>query len=72
MNVLAKTKKYFLGPIKGEDRKWARHPKFQAFLSCWNTLLASITEQAYDKLLKEMRVQFPLQAMSYYKGTWLL
>ncbi|KAG4428671.1 hypothetical protein IFR05_015846 [Cadophora sp. M221] len=72
MNVLAKTKKYFPGPIKGEDGRWARHPKFQAFLSCWNTLLASTTEQAYEELLEEMRVQFPLQAMSYCEGTWLL
>ena len=72
MNVLAKTKKYFPGPIKGDDGTWTRHPTFQAFLNCWNTLLASATEQAFDELLDEMRIRFPLQAMSYCEGTWLL
>lgn len=32
MNVLAKTKKYFPGPIKTDDGKIKRHPLFQAFL----------------------------------------
>ena len=41
MNVLAKTKKFFPGPIKGDDGKVTRHPTFQAFLDCWNKLLAS-------------------------------
>jgi len=32
INVLAKTKKYFPRPIKGDDRKVRRHPSFQTFL----------------------------------------
>ena len=71
MNVLAKTKKYFPGPIKDTDGKVKRHPLFEAFLSCWNTLLPSSTEQAYDDLLKEMRAKYPVLAMSYREGTWL-
>jgi hypothetical protein len=56
MNVLAKTKRYFPGPIKNENRRWNRHPFFQSFLACWNRLLASSTEQTYNDLLKEIRV----------------
>lgn len=72
MNVLAKTKKYFPGPIKGTDGIWTRHPRFQAFLCSWNSLLASTTKQAFDDQLEEMRVRYPLQAMSYCESTWLL
>ena len=71
MNVLAKTKRHFLGLIKDADSKVKRHPLFQAFLSCWNTLLASSTEQAYNDLLKEMKAKYPAAAMSYCEGTWL-
>ena len=71
MNVLAKTKKFFPGPIKDLDGNVKRHPLFQSFLSSWNILLASITQQAFDDKLEEMRLTFPVQAMSYYEGTWL-
>ena len=68
MNVLTKTKKHFLGPIKDENRVVKRHPSFQAFLDYWNTLLASTEEQAYNDLLEEMRLKYPA-AMSYYEST---
>lgn len=71
MNVLAKTKKFFPGPVKDQEGKVVRHPQFQAFLSCWNTLLASSTEQAYNQLLEKMRADFPSGALSYIEGTWL-
>ena len=51
MNVLAKTKKYFPGPIKGPNGIWTRHPRFQAFLGSWNILLSSTTEEAFDATL---------------------
>ena len=71
MNVLAKTKKFFLPPIKDSDGKVKRHPKFQEFLSWWNVLLASTTEKSYNDQLIEMRRKFPAQAMSYVEATWL-
>jgi hypothetical protein len=70
--VLAKTKKYFPGPVKDKEGNWTLYPTFQAFLSCWNTLLASTTEQTYNKLLEGMYVKFPSQAVDYCKSTWLL
>ena len=72
MNVLAKTKRYFPGPIKDSDGSYSRHPSFQAFIECWNRLLASSTEHSYNDLLDEMRGKFPLEAMSYCELTWLL
>ena len=71
MNVLAKTKKHFLRPIKDENGVVKRHPSFQVFLNYWNTLLASTEEQAYDDLLEEMRLKYPAATMSYCKSTWL-
>ncbi|CZS92386.1 uncharacterized protein RAG0_02810 [Rhynchosporium agropyri] len=59
MNILAKTKKYFPGPIKSLTGNWERYPTFQAFLSSWNILLASTTEEAFDTTLLEFRSQFP-------------
>jgi hypothetical protein len=32
MNILAKTKRYFPGPIKGKDSIWVWHPQFKDFL----------------------------------------
>ena len=71
-NVLAKTKKYFPGPIKDKSGKVQRHPTFQAFLTDWVILLQSETESIYDERLAEMRLKHPKPAMSYYEGTWLL
>ena len=71
MNVLAKTKKFFPSLVKDQEGKVVRHPQFQAFLSCWNTLLASSTEQAYNQLLEKIRADFPSGALSYIEGTWL-
>ena len=71
MNVLAKTKKFFPGPIKDSDGRVKRHPLFQSFLCCWNTLLGSTNEQAFDDKLEEMRLKYSAQAMSYCEGTWL-
>ena len=72
MNVLAKTKRFFPAPIKGDDGIYRRHPDFQSFLDCWNRLLASTTEQAYDELLTEMWAKYPSDAMKYCSNTWLL
>ncbi|CZT47497.1 uncharacterized protein RSE6_08066 [Rhynchosporium secalis] len=67
-----KTKKYFPGPIKSLTGNWERHPTFQAFLSSWNILLASTTEEAFDANLLEFRSQFSAGATSYCESTWLL
>ena len=72
MNVLAKTKKYFPGPIKGSTGRLERHPSFQAFLGDWNTLLSSTTEESFDDRLEKMRKDHPPRALSYCSGTWLL
>ena len=72
INVLAKTKKYFSGPIKDTNRVIKRHPFFfREFLGCWNALLASTEEQSYNDLLQEIKAKYPAQAMSYYESTWL-
>ena len=72
INVLAKTKKHFPGPIKDANGTVKRHPFFQAFLVCWNTLLASTEEQTYNDLLQDMRSKYPAEAMTYCESTWLL
>ena len=71
MNVLAKTKKYFLGLIKGDNRKVERHSFFQSFLKDWNTLLSSSDESLYNDLLKIIIAKYPSAAISYCTGTWL-
>ena len=71
MNVLAKTKKYFPGPITDEFRKAKRHPFFQSFLSDWNTLLSSGNESSYDVLLEIIEQKYPQLAISYCTRTWL-
>jgi hypothetical protein len=72
MNVLAKSKKHFPGPIKDNAGKVERHPSFKAFLGDWNTLLFSGTESLYNERLEKMRKDYPAAAMSYCEGTWLL
>ena len=69
INVLAKTKKFFPSPIKDENSKVTRHPKFKAFLDSWNTLLGSLDEQSYESKLLEMKFTFPPLAISYIEGT---
>jgi hypothetical protein len=71
MNMLAKTKRWFPGPIKTSG-KTVRHPQFQDFLSSWNTLLASPTEELYNKKLVEMRAKYPTGAIEYCTKTWLI
>lgn len=71
MNVLAKTKKHFLGPIKVND-VWQRHPSFQTFLGEWNTLLSSVDIASYDTHLQSMRSKHPRPAMAYVESTWLI
>jgi hypothetical protein len=68
---LAKTKKYFLPPIKDANGQVRRHPSFQAFLSDWNTLLANRDEASYNVLLEEIRQKHSTGAISYCEGTWL-
>jgi len=72
MNILAKTKRFFPGPIKSPTGKVDRHPSFKAFLDDWNTLLSSGTEKSYDDQLEKMQKAHPAGAMSYCVGTWLL
>jgi hypothetical protein len=52
--------------------KVRRHRIFQAFLDCWDRLLASTTEQVYNDLLEEIWQEYPAWAMSYCEGIWLL
>jgi hypothetical protein len=72
MNVLLKTKKWFLGPVKGDDGVYRRHPKFQAFLKDWNDLLLSTDEELYSTALERMRASYSRQAMNYVETTWLI
>jgi hypothetical protein len=58
INVLAKTKKFFSGPIKDSDGRVKRYPLFQLFLCCWNTLLGSTNKQAFDDKLEEIRLKY--------------
>jgi hypothetical protein len=71
MNVLAKTKKFFPGPVKVGD-KVVRHPQFQEFLSSWNVLLASPTVSIYNERLAEMQAKYPTSAVKYCTDTWLI
>jgi hypothetical protein len=59
MNVLAKPKRFFPGLVKGDNGKVRRHRFFQAFLDCWDRLLASTTEQAYNDWLEEIWQEYP-------------
>jgi hypothetical protein len=72
MNVLAKTKRFFPGPIKHTDRAYQRHPDFQGFLSDWNSLLASTTKESFEESLADMGRRHPHGAMTYVENTWLL
>ena len=72
MNVLAKTKKHFPGPVKQANGTYCRHPSFQSFLTDWNALLSCTTLSLYNELLQKMRQNHPPLAMSYCEGTWLL
>jgi hypothetical protein len=69
MNVLAKTKKYFLAPIKSLIGKVERYLSFQSFLGDWNTLLLSGTEESYNKRLEKMEKNHLAGAISYCKST---
>jgi hypothetical protein len=71
MNVLAKTKRFFPGPVKVGD-KVVRHPRFQEFLSSWNVLLASPTVSIYNQRLAEMQAKYPTGAVKYCTDTWLI
>ena len=71
INVLAKTKKHFLGLVKSDDKKMKRHPLFKVFLKDWNTLLFSRTKASYNDLLKEITTKHTFLIMSYCEGTWL-
>jgi MULE transposase domain len=71
MNVLAKTKKFFPGPVKVGDRV-VRHPQFQDFLRSWNMLLDSPTESIYNQRLAEMQANQPTGAVKYCTDTWLI
>ena len=70
MNVLAKTKKFFPGPIKGEDGITRRHPKFKEFIADWISLLNSSTISEYTKNLDHFR-RHPRGAVDYVEGAWL-
>jgi transposase-like protein len=47
MNVLAKTKRFFPGPVTVGDEV-ERHPEFQASLRGWNMLIDSPTLSIYN------------------------
>jgi hypothetical protein len=49
INVLAKTKKFFPGPVKVRGRVIC-HPQFQAFLRSWNILLDSPMQSSIEQI----------------------
>jgi hypothetical protein len=71
MNVLAKTREFFPAPTRVEGRI-IRRPRFQDFLSSWNSLLASSTEDLYTRQLVAMYAKYPTNAMNYCTDTWLI
>jgi hypothetical protein len=71
MNILAKTKKYFPGPIKGKDGTWRRHPKFKEFLQACVDLFNSESEAIYAENLEKLQ-RFNQGAVNYVVNTWLL
>jgi MULE transposase domain len=71
MNILAKTKQFFPAPTR-QNGSYSHHPSFQAFLSDWNTLLNSPTEQEYTRKLQAMRNIHPARAIRYITDTWLI
>jgi hypothetical protein len=72
MNVLAKTKKFFPKPVRGNDGVYRRHQKFKDFLMDWNALLLTTSKTAYDNTLKKMEAVYDKGAMSYVTSTWLI
>ena len=70
MNVLAKTKKFFPAPIKGDDGITRRHPKFKEFIVDWISLLNSGTINEYQKNLDHLR-RHARGAVDYVEGAWL-
>ena len=71
INVLAKTRQFFPAPSRVGGRI-IRHPRFQDFLSSWNSLLASSTEDLYRRQLVAMHAKYPTNAMKYCTDTWLI
>jgi hypothetical protein len=72
MNVLAKTKKFFPKPVRGNDGVYRRHQKFKDFLMDWNALLLSTSKTTYDNALKKIEAVYDKGAMSYVTSTWLI
>jgi hypothetical protein len=68
MNVLAKTKRFFLA-LTRVNGKLVRYPRFQEFLQAWNTFLASSSEEAYNRQLATMQTTYPAEVMKYYTNT---
>jgi hypothetical protein len=71
MNVLAKTKKFFLGLVK-VGGKVTRHPEFQAFLRSWNMLLDSPTMSIYNQRLADFKANYHTGVVKYCTDTWLI
>jgi hypothetical protein len=71
MNVLAKTKRFFPGPVKVGD-KVQRHPEFQVFLRSWNMLIDSPTMSIYNQRLADFKAKYPTSAVKYCTDTWLI
>jgi hypothetical protein len=71
MNVLAKAKKFFPGPVK-VGGKVTRHPEFQAFLRSWNILLDSPPMSIYNQRLADFKANYPTGAVKYCTDTWLI
>jgi hypothetical protein len=69
-NVLAKYKKFFPGPIKDNNGIIQRHPRFQAFIRDWITLLNSSSKSDYISNLIRIRT-YPRGAVDYVEGIWL-
>ena len=72
MNVLAKARRHFPAATK-HGSEYRRHPTFKAFLKEWNALLASVTEDDFNKNLAKFRTpgRHPDAAVDYAVATWI-
>lgn len=72
MNVLAKARRHFPAATK-HGSQYRRHPTFKAFLKEWNALLASVTEDDFNKNLAKFRTpgRHPDAAVDYAVATWI-
>lgn len=73
INVLAKTKKHFPGPVQDLVTKlYSRHPKFKSFMKSWNQILHSTSSEDYKANLTKFETENPTKAVKYCVDTLLV